>query len=542
MGLAQILAKLDVSAGGRIVYVGDVRRQPNGGWLIERYLLVNETARRLEPLQLTEKEIAFLPRPECVYLEGRRDMRISSPFPTLRSLHPVVHYEPDPGRLFFLNARRGKKQVEYLCYTTGEVLVRDIGNDQRKLLSLVLNQPIDPAAAEVFATRSLAEERADGAPEPLPVGRAIGEFELLSRLGQGGMGVVYRAWQPSLGRQVALKCMLRSAAPKAEARFTREIRALGQIEHPNVIKAFTSGAQGEQWFYAMELIEGVTLAAVCEKLQSQSSQAASLDLPTWQGVLSTVCEEARKAETPLIDGRGFRQLGVHHVHSSPQENLTSRSYVQHVAVLIRQAADGAHALHERGVVHRDIKPGNITVDADGCQAILMDLGLAQLADQLEGKLTRTRQFVGTLRYASPEQVLAVSPVDCRSDVYSLGATLWELLTLRPLFGATEHTPTPELMQRIQHEEPDRIRKYNQRVPKDLEAIVLKCLEKDPARRYVTALQFSEDLQRFINGDTVLARPVGKLRRVARSVRRRPALTALIVMVVMVLGAAMGVFS
>ena len=127
------------------------------------------------------------------------------------------------------------------------------------------------------------------------------------------------------------------------------------------------------------------------------------------------------------------------------------SYLRHIVELVRQVAEAAHALHEAGVIHRDIKPGNIMVAADGSQAVLMDLGLAQLADEAEGRLTRTRQFVGTLRYASPEQVLAVGGLDRRSDVYSLGATLWELLTLRPMFGATDETPTPELMLTIQYD-------------------------------------------------------------------------------------------
>src|SRR6202030_85588 len=111
--------------------------------------------------------------------------------------------------------------------------------------------------------------------------------------------------------------------------------------------------------------------------------------------------------------------------------------------------EAAHALHARGILHRDIKPGNIMVSADGTQAVLMDLGLAQVADEVQGKLTRPRQFVGTLRYASPEQVRAIGSLDVRSDVYSLGATLWELLTLRPMYGADAGTTPVELMRRIQ---------------------------------------------------------------------------------------------
>src|SRR5262249_7990331 len=176
-----------------------------------------------------------------------------------------------------------------------------------------------------------------------------------------------------------------------------------------------------------------------------------------------------------------------------------RDYVRHVVELVRQAAEAAHALHEAGVIHRDLKPSNILVTPDGSQAVLMDLGLAQLADESEGRLTRTRQFVGTLRYASPEQVLSV-PLDRRSDVYRLGAPPRELLTLRPLFGATDQTPTPELMLQIQHTDPQRPRQLNPRVPEDLEAVVLKCLEKDRARRYATAGELAADLSRWLRGD------------------------------------------
>ena len=290
----------------------------------------------------------------------------------------------------------GQRRAEYFGYSSGRTIDRpDLGGDRRELLAQVLGQPVDEEQSEQWAARSEAEEP-PAAPEAAQARtlRRLGEFELLSELGRGGMGVVYRAWQPSLGRQVALKSLLRAGDAKSEARFNREIHAL----------------------------------------------------------------------------------------------------------------------------HRDIKPDNVLVTPDGSQAVLMDLGLAQLADETEGRLTRTRQFVGTLRYASPEQVLSV-PLDRRSDVYSLGATLWELLTLQPIFGATEQTPTPELMLKVQSSDPERPRRLNPRVPVDLDAIVFKCLEKDRNRRYGSAQELADDLARWLGGEPVQAQPptLGYLLR--KSLRR-----------------------
>ncbi len=185
---------------------------------------------------------------------------------------------------------------------------------------------------------------------------------------------------------------------------------------------------------------------------------------------------------------------------------TGRGHVRQMVEMVRTIAHAAHALHEAGVVHRDIKPGNIMLTADGVHPVLMDLGLAQLAEETDGRLTRTRQFVGTLRYASPEQVLAAGRVDRRTDVYSLGATLWELLTLRPLHGAGDDMPTPELMLKIQSHDVEKPRTYNRHVPRDLQAIVMKCLEKDRGRRYPTAADLAADLGRFLNGEPVVAQP------------------------------------
>jgi serine/threonine protein kinase len=527
LGVAEVLGRLDVLAGRRLVYVAEVRRQVAGDWLVEKYDLTAESARRLPSLALPASAAAALPHPERVYL-GRFAEAAGE---ALAPLHPLVTYEPETAEAFFLNARRGAGRGEYLCYTTGRVADRrDCGAEQRELLARVLGLAVDEAKLAEWAARSRPEEPPAPAPEAAAGAspRRVGEFEIVSELGRGGMGVVYRAWQPSLGRRVALKSLLRAGDPKAEARFNREICALGRVEHPHLVKVFMSGVDGDRWYYAMELVEGADLGSVCERLAGSTASAVSEAV--WARALTTACEEAHQKERTLADAAAPAPPRAASPAPLPAEaapRRTATSHVRQVVEVVRQVAEAAHALHEAGVIHRDIKPGNVLLTPDGAHAVLMDLGLARLADAAEGRLTRTRQFVGTLRYASPEQVLAVGKVDRRSDVYSLGATLWELLTLRPLYGATEQTPTPELMRRTQHEEPRRVRALNPRVPRGLEAIVLKCLEKDAARRYRSAAELADDLRRFLGGEPVQARPVSDLQRLWRLCRRYPALAALV---------------
>ena len=304
-------------------------------------------------------------------------------------------------------------------------------------------------------------------------------------------------------------------------RFNREIQALGRVDHPHVVKVFTSGSDGDLWFYAMELVEGVPLSTICERLEGKANPAA-VDLKTWHDTLSTACAESRQSETPLSDPQTAPRAAIPNLaheaatHSAPSLDALG-DYSRRIAELIAQVARGAHALHEAGVVHRDIKPGNIMVTANGTHAVLVDLGVAQLADDMDGKLTRTRQVVGTLRYASPQQVLAVEKLDRRTDIYSLGVTLWELLTLHPFLGATDDMPEPVLMEKIQHDEPARVRSFHPQIRRDLEAIVQKCLEKDPRRRYQTADELACDLERFLNGEGVQAHRWGRC--AARSDRR-----------------------
>jgi YD repeat-containing protein len=522
-GTAELLGRLDVMAGYRLIYVGEVR-QSGGLWQVERYELTGETAQRIAPWELPRSRVegTLLPDAGHLYLEERTAAPQSF---SARPLHPLLVYDAESGEALFLNARRGRRRTEYLCYTTGRVDDRaDLGVEQRALLARVLGLSVADEEVEGWAARSQAEEPAEVAPEP--TGRHIGEFELLSELGRGGMGVVYRAWQPSLDRQVALKSLLQSGDPKADARFSREIKALGRVEHPHLVRIFVSGSDGERYFYAMELIEGATLAEVCSRLKGRGAGRNEFDLTTWADALSTACSASHQAEKPIGDRAARPPRSRDQAAAESAEaplTLAGGTYTRHVVTLVSQVAEAAHALHERGIVHRDIKPGNIMVSADGAHAVLMDLGLAQIADEAGGRLTRTRQFVGTLRYASPEQVLAVAQLDRRSDVYSLGATLWELLTVRPLYGADDETPTAQLMQRIPVEDPEPIRKYNPTVPRDLEAIVLKCLEKQPQRRYDSALQLVQDLRKFLAGQPVQARPLGLARSTLRRVRRRPSL-------------------
>jgi serine/threonine protein kinase len=423
-----------------------------------------------------------------------------------------------------------------LCYATGRTVeLSDAGVVPSEVLARILGVPVSKSDAESWAAASHAEDPETILATSTPSSRRrLGDFEVVSELGRGAMGVVYKAWQPALGRMVALKVQPRPGDEKADARFRREVRALARVDHPHLVKVYSSGYDGEQFFYAMELIEGAPLAAVCDALTRDGAATTAVDLTEWKAAIGaaqhpltappTATSEPtpKSLATPTIVGEVMPLATL----VDDRHPTGSRGYLRRIVRLLQQVSEAAHALHEAGVLHRDIKPGNVLVTADGEQAVLMDLGLAQLADDTEGRLTRTRQFVGTLRYASPQQVMAVGTLDRRSDVYSLGATLWELLTLRPLFGATEKTPIPELMERIQRDEPQRLGRVNPEGGRDLEAVVHKCLEKEPDHRYASARELADDLGRWLDGEPVVARPVRGWERAVKWMRRRPILAGL----------------
>ena len=324
-------------------------------------------------------------------------------------------------------------------------------------------------------------------------------------LGSGGMGVVYLAIDERLERRVALKtCGRRDFAPldeRVRERFRREIQAVAQLQHPNIVPVYDVGDDGGVAFFAMEYVKGATLAELLTELK-QGAVPAELDATSLSRAFCAVLERRGSVEEPATVG------------------AWGRTYVESVCRIVREVADALAHVHRHGIVHRDVKPSNVLVDATG-RARLFDLGLAHLDDELE--LTRTGDLAGSPYYASPEQVQArPRTLDGRTDVYSLGVTLFELLTMRvPFEGRT----AAEVLRKIQISEPPLPRSLSPMVPRDLETICLTSLEKDRERRYASAADLASDLGRLLDLAPIHARPVSNARRAIRFLRRRPAIAA-----------------
>ncbi len=356
----------------------------------------------------------------------------------------------------------------------------------------------------------------------------LGDFRLLREVGRGGMGIVYEAEQVSLGRRVALKMLPTAAAvnPLGLHRFQNEARAAASLHHTNIVPVYAVGSEGGIPFYAMQFINGQTLAAILVQLRRRHSTGsddageASRDQPApndTPGGLA-VASEPSTAQAGLLSTEG---------------GLRGREYYRAVARLGVQAAEALDCAHQFGVVHRDIKPANLMVEAGG-HLWVTDFGLARvLAD---ASLTATGDVVGTLRYMSPEQALAKRGViDHRADVYSLGATLYELLTLKPAFPGRDRE---EVLLQIAFNEPLRPRRLNSAVPLELEVVVLKALEKSPADRYATAQELADDLRRWLDDRPILAQRPSWARLATRWARRHKPLvgaTLAVLLVAVVLG-------
>src|SRR6266700_1828098 len=301
--------------------------------------------------------------------------------------------------------------------------------------------------------------------------RSFGDYELLSEIARGGMGVVYKARQKSLGRIVAVKMLLfgEQSGKDLAQRFRAEAAAAASLQHPNIVAIHEVGAHEGQPFFAMDFIDGQSLARV-----------------------NAECE-VRNAE-----------------------------WLRRAARYVKIVAEAIHYAHEHSILHRDLKPSNVLIDPFD-QPRVTDFGLAKRLHH-DSELTLSGQVLGSPNYIPPEQAAAKRGlVGRRSDVYSLGAILYQLLTGRPPFVGETLTDT---LQDVVNMEPVSPRLLNPNVPRDLETLCLKCLEKEPARRYQTAHALAEDLDRFLKAEPIRARRIGPTARLWRWCRRKPVVASL----------------
>ena len=346
------------------------------------------------------------------------------------------------------------------------------------------------------------------------VGRRLGDFEIVRELGCGGMGVVYEARQLSLNRRVALKVLAGGLGLTARAidRFHREAEAAAKLHHTNIVPVYATGEEAGTQFYAMELINGPSLDQVLAQLRANAPKAGSAVEPDG-AVTSPYLDTPKLAAAPIDE--------------TASGLISGGAYFDTVARMVADVADALDHAHRSNVVHRDIKPSNLLLAADGRLSV-NDFGLARILEQ--PGLTMSGEFVGTPAYMSPEQITAGRiPVDHRTDIYSLGATLYELLTLRRPFSGERRD---QVLAQVVHKEPIPPRRLNSKIPLDLETICMKCIEKDPDRRYQTAKQLADDLRRYLNRLAIEAKRVGPIGRLRKWARRNPAIAAMLVVVIL----------
>lgn len=433
------------------------------------------------------------------------------------SIHPlVVVREDDLGReqVGFLNRTLLRtrtiahglveevRRVDYLDYASGDTFSGiDTQEGMRDLLD-----------------RTRSEDRGGQlVAEPVVRGVVVGDFEVIEPLGRGATGVVFSARQRSMGRTVALKVLEPSMVATAlqRRRFQREIAVLARCDHPNVVKVLTAGADQGRQFYAMEFVDGADLGRVGRVLAAWRRDGRLLR----EGHLAAAVRLARRIQKPVGDDETEAEPVA---WEAPGRALELR-----VAELFADAAEGLHHLHERGTVHRDVKPGNLMLTLDASRMVVMDLGSARHVDETATRTQSGAGLAGTLRYMAPEQLDPHrGTVDGRVDVHALGATLFEVLTGQRMFDGDNEG---RIVQQVLGGRATSLRAVVPSAPVSLEAVIDRATAKRPADRYATARALAQDLRAVAAERPTLARPRGVVSRAGAVVRQHPAASGFLVL-------------
>ena len=352
-------------------------------------------------------------------------------------------------------------------------------------------------------------------------GQKLGDFEILSLIGQGGMGAVFLARQISLDRDVALKVIsdVGGARGKALERFKREAKVLAKVSHPNIVPIYEVGQEGPYSYFAMEYVNGTSLDKILSDIRTSSPDAKA----------SQIMQDSIEAGAVVL--RDTVQK-----HPTARGAEIDTAYIINISKIVISVASALEYAHQRGILHRDIKPSNILIDADGAPK-LVDFGLAR--SDTQQTITVTGEFFGTPSYVSPEQIRKPETVDCRSDVYSLGATFYECLTLRPPF---EGDTVNETLTRVISKEAVPPKKYCPRLSADLNTVMLHAIEKLPEDRYQTVADFAADIRNLLEFRPITAKRPSITKRAYKAIRRSPWKIAIVGISILAIALGYSVFS
>lgn len=361
--------------------------------------------------------------------------------------------------------------------------------------------------------------------------RQLGDFRILRQIGRGGMGIVYEAEQISMQRRVALKVLPLAGLvdEKKIRRFQNEVRAVAALDHPNIVSVYMVGEERGVHYFAMQLIRGRTLAEVIASLRqirndgqlldgSSVSRATGIDVSGDSGSGNDATALHVAGDSPVTTAASQVDT-IAKADSSTISHSSRRDYFRSIVALGIQAALALQHAHDQGIIHRDIKPANMLLDG-ASNLYLTDFGLARI--EADAGVTMTGDLIGTLRYMSPEQALAKRvAVDHRSDIYSLAVSLYELLTLQPVYLSEDRQ---QILKQIAFEEPTPPRRIDRDIPAELETILLKAMSKDRDRRYATAQELADDLRFHLENRPIMAKPPTLVECVSKWTRRNLILT------------------